>query len=894
MTRSICKRPLHCGTTLAAAVLACLLCCLFCQAQNPPPLATQYQRMLDGTLPGILTTDQVRKLAGQGFWQPYQGNPVVACGAEGEFDHAALGTPSVVKVGDIYHLYYETWEKPGAALVVKGKSKFGGRISYDRPTGDYTTLHIGHAISRDGVRWIKDPQNPVIGRGKEGEWDHVGTWDPFVIFEDGIFKMWYGAGVQRTCDWAYAESKDGTHFEKKGRISHLGRVEDCHVVHDRASGKYLMYYWDRAKQPMGLFVAESDGEMRFDFAGARPIRIEGEQYPGQYKFTHVIQENGRWYMFYANFSRPHAGDAVTRLAVSADGYQWKSVNRNLLIGHDAEVILSANGLYLMYYGPLGYFDAMACDIRLAVFAGKLDDLVLQRSRYAEDGSATIARCKVNIEKEMERMKEGAEAGPFRPEWKSLEGHKEAPDWFRDGKIGIYFHWGPYSVPAYGGCLYGHHMHVKMDNAKQSYYQHHVETYGEPDKFGYHDFVPMFKGEKFNAEEWADLFIKSGARWAGPVTEFHDGFSMWKSDLTPWNAYDKGPKRDIVEELAKAIKARGIKFVTTFHHDRTHALFYPRVEGWPTTSSDPVLQFLYMNIDENLFDKIWQTKLGEVIDKYQPDMIWFDGQLQLIPDEYHRYFLSYYFNNAAKWGKDVMVTTKKLQYPQEVSVLDFEQGRASALTPYPWLSDDTMSYGKSWSYVTTLPIKPPEMVIRDFIDMVSKNGQLLLDISPMADGTIPQDQRDCLLEIGKWLGVNGEAIYNTRPWLEYGEGPNRLEKSGSFAGELKYANKDIRYTSSKDGKTLYAIAMGWPEWKFSPCIVQIDKTDGGKVELIGHSGELKYTVDGKRIAIEVPAEKPCSYAYAFKLTGFNVSLTPQAATARDEALNKLMKGTNAKQ
>jgi hypothetical protein len=349
-------------------------------AQSGASLDRQYQKMLDGTLPGILTAQQVRELAGDGFWRPYKRNPVVDCGRPGEFDHAALGTPAVIKVGDFYHMYYETWQDPGEPHAEVKPGRFGGRISYDRPRGDYTTLHIGHAISRDGIRWVKDPENPVLPRGPKGQWDHDGTWDPFVIFEDGIFKMWYGAGVKRTCDWAYAESTDGTHFEKKGRISDLGRVEDCHVVHDQASGKYLMYYWDRDHEPMGLFVATSEDEMQFDFSGAKPIQIEGEQYPGRYKFTHIIQEDGRWYMFYANFTRPHAWDAVTRLAISEDGYHWKSVNRNLLIGHDAEVIRADDDLFLMYYGPLGYFDAQDCDIRLAIFRGSLDDLILQRAR----------------------------------------------------------------------------------------------------------------------------------------------------------------------------------------------------------------------------------------------------------------------------------------------------------------------------------------------------------------------------------------------------------------------------------------------------------------------------------------------------------------------------------
>ena len=225
---------------------------------------------------------------------------------------------------------------------------------------------------------MKDPGNPVIPRGKQGDWDHVGTWDPFVIHEDGIFKMWYGAGVKQTCDWAYAESRDGTHFQKKGRISFLGHVADDHVVHDQASGKYLIYYWDREHEPNGLFVAASDDETHFDFDNARLIWIEDEQYPGRYKFSHVIQENGKWYMFYAKCTRPHAWDAVTSLAVSRDGYHWRSVNRNLLAGHDAEVIKAADRLYLMYYGPHGYFDAQDCDIRVAIFGGELDDLIERR------------------------------------------------------------------------------------------------------------------------------------------------------------------------------------------------------------------------------------------------------------------------------------------------------------------------------------------------------------------------------------------------------------------------------------------------------------------------------------------------------------------------------------
>lgn len=390
-----------------------------------------------------------------------------------------------------------------------------------------------------------------------------------------------------------------------------------------------------------------------------------------------------------------------------------------------------------------------------------------------------AECETNINHQIAKMAEGVAAGPYQANWPSLGAHNEAPEWFRDAKIGIYFHWGVYSVPAYGNEWYAQRMHLKTGN--KSYYDHHAKTYGEPDKFPYHNFIPMFKAEKFDPEEWADLFVKAGAKYAGPVCEHHDGYCMWASKLTPWNAGDTGPRRDLVGDLEKAIRGRGLKFVTSFHHERTRG-WYPRVAGWPTTTADPQLQLLYMNIDETLFDKMFQANLGEVIDRYQPDLMWFDGQMQLIPEPYHLNFLAYYFNQARKWGREVMVTTKKLQYPQEVSVLDFEKGRAGALTPYPWLNDDTISTG-SWCYTADLQIKPAVQVLHDFIDAVSKNGQLLLNISPKADGTIPQDQRACLLAIGGWLKANGEAIYNTRPWLEYGKARTHSRRAAALPGPL---------------------------------------------------------------------------------------------------------------
>lgn len=498
----------------------------------------------------------------------------------------------------------------------------------------------------------------------------------------------------------------------------------------------------------------------------------------------------------------------------------------------------------------------------------------------------VDQYKANIAAKAKHMRTVAREGPFQPEWDTLRDHNAQPEWFLDGKVGIYFHWGVYAVPAYGNEWYMRWMHTTEGNNKD-YHEHHVKTYGQPDEFGYHDFVPMFKAEHFNAEEWADLFVRSGAKWAGPVAEHHDGFSMWDSDLTPWCAGNAGPKRDITGELGRAIKARGMKFVTSFHHERTR-VWIPRVEGWPTTSDDPVLQLLYMNIDEDLHNDIFLSKLGEVVDKYEPDFIWFDGQMQEIREETHLNFLAYYFNKATRWNKDVLVTTKKLQYPQDISVMDFEKGRTSALTPWPWLNDDTISTG-SWCYTETLQVKPARVVLHEFIDAVSKNGQLLLNLSPKADGTIPQDQRDCLTDFGDWLRVNGEAIYNTRPWLEYGEGPTRMERSGSHQKVfLEYTAEDIRYTRSKDGNALYVIAMGWPEnGRVNPTILEVEDTGWGKVEMLGNQGELKYTVKDNKLTIHAPKNKPCKYAYAFKLTGFKTRLTDGAQQIRNATLKELM-------
>ncbi len=294
-------------------------------------------------------------------FKAYETNPVIKQGGKGQWDAGALGSMSVLKVDGVFHMYYEAW---------------GVRSEKEWDADEYESLQIGHATSRDGIQWTKDPHNPFLPRGAKGKWDRTGTWDPFMKYEDGLYKMWYGGGGgDEPCDWAYAVSKDGTNFQKKRKLSDIGHVEDCHVVHDQDSGLYYMYYWDRRHEPMGLFCVTSETETGFDFNKAVNIKIGGEKYPEMYKFTHVLKDRDGWHMFYADFERPHCPDSLTRYATSTDGIHWQARNIKLLEGHDAEILKVADDLYLMYYGPRNHFDAQDCDIRLAIYNGRLDNLI---------------------------------------------------------------------------------------------------------------------------------------------------------------------------------------------------------------------------------------------------------------------------------------------------------------------------------------------------------------------------------------------------------------------------------------------------------------------------------------------------------------------------------------
>lgn len=476
---------------------------------------------------------------------------------------------------------------------------------------------------------------------------------------------------------------------------------------------------------------------------------------------------------------------------------------------------------------------------------------------------------------------GAEE-PYKPAWDSLKQHT-TPEWFEDAKFGIYLHWGIYSVPAFGNEWYPHRMYVNVEHRKGNYYEYHKTHFGDPSEFGYKDFIPMFKAENFKANRWAGLFKKAGAKFAGLVVEHHDGFAMWDSDLTSWDAADMGPKRDIVNELGEAIRKQDMKFITTFHHARrwwyyensytpdhrydTEDPNYAGVHGLypqPHKPEDPPTKEYMEN---------WLAKLKEVIDKYQPDLIWFDGGLnqkffRSAIDEFEGYkksFLAYYYNKAEQWGKKVVVTYKHKDFPEDVAVLDLERKRMDTLSESKWLTDTAVDK-KSWCYIKNPDYKSVNTLVDVLVDIVAKNGNLLLNVGPRPDGVIPKPARELLLGMGKWLDVNGEVIYGTRPWIMYGEGPTGIE-GGPFVREQQhkdYTAKDIRFTV-KDN-ILYAICLDWPGEQIAiKSLKKLEKSKIKSIKMLGVDKELKWSLTEEYLTINSPDERPCEHAYTFKIT-----------------------------
>jgi alpha-L-fucosidase len=473
---------------------------------------------------------------------------------------------------------------------------------------------------------------------------------------------------------------------------------------------------------------------------------------------------------------------------------------------------------------------------------------------------------------------------YEPNFESLKQHGGAPEWFADAKLGMYFHWGPYSVPAHGSAWYPHNMY-KENNGIRKF---HEKNYGSIHEFGYEKFIPMFKATQFDPDDWAELFKQTGAKFAGPVAQHHDGFAMWDSEVNPWNAADMGPKRDILGDIFKSLEKKGLKTIATFHHARngqrnaknpklwktaynSHYVYHPDL---PTSTTDPKLRKLFGNFETiEEFNTYWLDQVNEVVDKYSPDILWYDSWLNLIPEEKRNQMAAHHFNNGLKQHKEVMLAHKQQDLPLDYSVLDYEQGGRKDSWPTPWMTDMTLGKNR-WMYVKDHPYKTADLVVRNMIDIWSKNGVVLLNVSPTADGVINQEQRDVLKEIGDWMKVHGEAVYGTRPHNLFGFG-NASTGHGHNAGQsssVEYSASDVRFTVAKDKKAMYIFFLGVPK---TGKRIQMRSIGGyhrnippGKIQKITHMGtgaNTKFEHSDSSFHLTIPNAKMNSLANVFKLT-----------------------------
>jgi alpha-L-fucosidase len=479
-------------------------------------------------------------------------------------------------------------------------------------------------------------------------------------------------------------------------------------------------------------------------------------------------------------------------------------------------------------------------------------------------------------------------GPVKPTWASLQENYTIPDWFKGAKFGIFMHFGIFSVPAHGSewyekflyaggddnvlkVLFGHDRALDINDGPQSTRAWHTEHFGSPDKFGYKDFIPMFKAEHFDADAWATLFKKAGARYVMPGAQHHENFAMWDSKVTPFNSVQMGPKRDVIGELTVAVRKQGMKVGVANHGIENFQFINPPPELEEKMKSedadlyDPKWADFYNYADRSdaameRFLVNWYERNVELIDKYQPDLIYFDnGVDQRYLDPLKLKIAAYYYNRANSWGKQVSFTTKKAAFAPSgtniktiASILDFEGAPPDGIRGGSWVVDRPI--GSSWGYIDGMKANSPETVIGWLVDTVSKNGTLLLNVSPMADGTIPQDQQDTLLAIGKWLEVNGDAIYDTHAWTKF-------EENG---------DNHIYFTVMK--QNLYAIVMG----KGAGGEITIHSLARGgeagpvqSVMLLG-GGPLRYQQDAAGLTVTLPDASERKEAFVLKVAGLKIN------------------------
>lgn len=452
---------------------------------------------------------------------------------------------------------------------------------------------------------------------------------------------------------------------------------------------------------------------------------------------------------------------------------------------------------------------------------------------------------------------------------------EVPEWFRDAKFGIYAHWGPASIGTYGAFddWYASSLYSPECRGGRAY-RYHQEAFGDPSEVGYKDIIKKFDPSGFDAEALGALYAQSGAKFAGPVAIHHDNFAMWDSKLSRWNSVNYGGI-DVSGELEKSIRKHGMKYMMSSHLAFSWFFYRPAYEY---DGADPAYEDLYHTPHEGpisvkprtkgekpdaKFNAMWLSKMKEMIDLYSPDLMWFDfGPESLTPETRKEYF-DYYFGAAQKRGSEVVVTYKhkaKKSVPANVAVLDHERGAEAEIAESPWLTDTSIG---PWYYERGFEDEQLDNseLIKMLVDIVSKNGCLLFNVPLKRDGSVPKNTKEILLETGEWLEVNGEAVYGTRPWTRFGEGPG-MDASVKTISKLQAA--DIRFTTK--GKTLYAVSMGAPEGSMTIASCGSAAGEVSRVTMLGHEGDLQFAQDASGLHIQLPASLPSTYANTLQIEG----------------------------
>ena len=471
---------------------------------------------------------------------------------------------------------------------------------------------------------------------------------------------------------------------------------------------------------------------------------------------------------------------------------------------------------------------------------------------------------------------------YQPNWSSLRQH-QTPQWLIDAKFGIY-------------------THMSLQTIKN--------MPGNEDKM-LHELIPDFKLENFNPSEWADLFKRTGAKFAGPVAWHGSGFLHWDSDITNFNAVDMGPKVDIVGSLKEEIKARGMKFITSYH---TGYWYQAAVREDKPEYLDPKYEDLYGPVHDTMVKdavlwkdhiekqskfseqhlKAWSAKMKEAITKYQPDISWLDTSFggtvrgvnigtykngKLISEDeiymggvrekYQQDYVAHFFNTAETNNQEVEVVYKEHDLPPGVGMRNFENGLTDRLEYDVWMTDIDLCSPTSWFYKENVGLKSANVVIDILVDVVSKNGILLLNVPPKPDGSFADYIKEELYEIGNWLDLNGEAIYGTIPWVTYGEGPSVLKKTGHYSERYPnaiYNERDIRFTQ-KDN-ILYAICLGWPgngiTIKSLGTRGKLYEGDIKSIELLGSDQDLEYSHNPYGLSLNLPMQPVNQHAIVFKI------------------------------